>query len=96
MENERCYFCLTCQTVTCSSCVIGKHDGHDVTEAKKLYKQNMDDVRDLLRNVDGKVKRQRDVEAKIRTRREEIAHSYQQVCIVSHTMNCYFTADTYT
>ena len=56
----------------------------------------MNDVRDLLRNLEGKVKRQRDAEAIIRTRREQIAQSYQLVCIVSHTMNCYFTSDTYT
>ncbi|KAK2176433.1 hypothetical protein NP493_661g00000 [Ridgeia piscesae] len=53
--------------------------GHDVTEADKLYKQNMNDVRDLLRNLDGKVKRQRDLKAKIRTTHEQIAQSYQQI-----------------
>ena len=96
MENERVYFCLTCHTVTCTSCVIDEHDGHNVAEANTLYKQNMNDVRDLLRNLDGEVKRQRDVKAKIGTRREQIAQSYQQVCIISHAMNCYFTTDTYT
>ena len=55
----------------------------------------MNDVRELLRNLDGKVKRQRDIKAKIGTTREEIAQSYQQVCIVSHNMNCYFTIHTY-
>ena len=91
MENERKYFCVTCQTVTCTSCVIDEHDGHDVTEADELYRQNMNDVRDLLRNLDGKAKQQRDLKGKIRTTHEQIAQSYQQVCIVSHTVNCYFT-----
>ena len=94
MENERVYFCLTCQTVTCTSCVIDEHGGHDVTEADELHKQNMNDVRNLLKSLDRKVKRQRDAKAKIRTTRDQIAKSYQRVCIISHTMNCYFTTDT--
>ena len=91
MENERPYFCMTCHTVTCTACIIDEHDGHEVTEADALHKQNMNDVRDLLRNLDGKVKRQRDVKAKIRTTRDQIAKSYERVCIISHTMNYYFT-----
>ncbi|KAK2171643.1 hypothetical protein NP493_1045g00033 [Ridgeia piscesae] len=79
IENERVNFCLTCHTVTCTSCVIDEHDGHNVAEANTLYKQNMNDVRDLLRNLDGEVKRQRDVKANIGTRREQIAQSYQQI-----------------
>ena len=85
MENERHYFCLTCQTVTCTSCVINKHDRHDVAEADELHRQNMNDLRDLLGNLDEKVKRQSDAKAKIRTTRDQIAKSYQRVCIISHT-----------
>ncbi|KAK2165860.1 hypothetical protein NP493_1347g00016 [Ridgeia piscesae] len=79
MENERVYFCLTCQTVTCTSCVIDEDGGHDVTEADELHKQNMNDVRNLLKSLDRKVKRQRDAKAKIRTTRDQIAKSYQRI-----------------
>ena len=49
-----------------------------------LYKKNVDEIRDLETAIDSKVKRQRDVKAKIETMRQQIFQSYQKVDIIHH------------
>ena len=86
-ENEHGYFCRTCQTVTCTLCVIEAHSEHSVEEADVLYNQNTEEIGDLQNTVEDMVKRQRDVKTKIETMHQQILQSYQQVSSIYLTNN---------
>ena len=54
------YFCRTCETVICTLCIINQHEGHNVMEIQNMFRRHQEDITNLQKTIEAKLKALRD------------------------------------